>query len=132
MERYVKDMLIEMHTLKEIIDTAVLPAAFTYSATLAASAANAVTAGIKVVPQVAAANELGTLIETLRARRNDLVAAIEKAEGLHDDLAKQAKFLTSTGADTMLAVREVSDQIELSVSDECWPLPKYREILFPV
>jgi len=132
MERYVKDMLIEMHTLKEIVDTVVLPAAFDYSATLAASAANAVTAGIKVVPQVDAANELGTLIESLRARRSALVAAIEKAEGLHDDLAKQAKFLTSTGADTMLAAREVSDQIELTVADDCWPLPKYREILFPV
>jgi glutamine synthetase len=132
MERYVKDMLIEMHTLKEIVDTIVLPAAFEYSGTLAASAANAVTAGIKVVPQVEAANELGALIESLRARRAELVEAIEKAEGLHDDLAKQAKFLTSTGADSMLAVREVSDQIELSVSDECWPLPKYREILFPV
>jgi glutamine synthetase len=132
MERYVKDMLIEMHTLKEIVDTVVLPAAFTYSGTLATAAANAVTAGIKVVPQVAAANELGTLIESLRDRRNALVAAIEKAEGLHDDLAKQARFLTSTGADSMLAEREVSDQIELSVSDECWPLPKYREILFPV
>ncbi|MFL5620635.1 MAG: glutamine synthetase III [Gemmatimonadaceae bacterium] len=132
MERYVKDMLIELHTLKEIVDTVVLPAAFEYSATLAASAAHAVTAGIKVVPQVAAANELGTLIESLRERRNALVAAIEKAEGLHDDLAKQARFLTSTGADSMLAVREVSDQIELTVSDESWPLPKYREILFPV
>jgi glutamine synthetase len=132
MERYVKDMLIELHTLKEIIDTLVLPAAFTYSSTLAEAAANAVTAGIKVVPQIAAANELGTLIESLRERRNALVAAIEKAEGLHDDLGKQARFLTSTGAEAMLAVREVSDQIELTVSDECWPLPKYREILFPV
>jgi glutamine synthetase len=132
MERYVKDILIEMHTLKEIVDTLVLPAAFEYSGTLAQAAANAVTAGIKVVPQVAAANELGALIESLRERRSALVAAIEKAEGLHDDLGKQARFLTSTGADAMLAVREVSDQIELTVSDECWPLPKYREILFPV
>jgi glutamine synthetase type III len=32
----------------------------------------------------------------------------------------------------MLAAREVSDQIELTVADDCWPLPKYREILFPV
>jgi hypothetical protein len=32
----------------------------------------------------------------------------------------------------MLAVREVSDQIERSVSDECWPLPKSREIHCPV
>ena len=132
MERYVKDMLIEMHTLKEIIDTLVLPAAFTYSATLASAAANAVAAGIKVVPQVEAANELGTLIKTLRQRRDALVATIEKAEGLHDDLAKQAKLLTGAGADAMLSVREASDRIELSISDECWPLPKYREILFPV
>jgi glutamine synthetase len=132
MERYVKDILIEMHTLKEIVDTMVLPAAFSYSATLAASAANAVTAGIKVVPQVDAANELGALIQTLRERRDALVAAIEKAEGMHDELGKQAKHLTSTGSDAMLAVREASDQIELHISDELWPLPKYREILFPV
>jgi glutamine synthetase len=132
LERYVKDMLIEMHTLKEIVDTLVLPAAFEYSGTLAQAAANAVAAQIKVVPQVEAANELGALIESLRERREALVAAIDKAEGMHDDLAKQAKFLTSTGADAMLAVREASDRIELGISDECWPLPKYREILFPV
>ena len=35
-------------------------------------------------------------------------------------------------AESMLAVREVSDQLELTISDELWPLPKYREILFPV
>src|SRR5215218_146290 len=132
LERYVKDILIEMHTLKEMIDTLVIPAAFTYSGSLAASAAHAVSAGIKNVPQVDAANEVGALIASLRAKRDALVAAIDKAEGLHDDLPKQAKFLTSSGADAMLAAREVSDQIELTVSDELWPLPKYREILFPV
>jgi glutamine synthetase len=132
LERYVKDILIEMHTLKEMIDTLVIPAAFSYSGSLAASAAHAVSAGIKNVPQVEAANEIGGLITSLRAKRDALVAAIEKAEGLHDDLPKQAKFLTSTGADAMLAAREASDAIELTVSDELWPLPKYREILFPV
>jgi len=132
LERYVKDILIEMHTLKEILDTLVIPAAFSYSGSLAASAAHAVSAGIKNVPQVAAANEVGALIESLRTKRDALVAAIEKAEGLHDDLPKQAKFLTSTGAESMVAAREVADQLELSISDDCWPLPKYREMLFPV
>jgi glutamine synthetase len=132
LERYVKDILIEMHTLKEMIDTLVIPAAFSYSGSLAAAAANAVSAGIKNVPQVAAANEVGALITSLREKRDALTAAIEKAEGLHDDLPKQAKFLTSTGADAMLAAREASDAIELTISDELWPLPKYREILFPV
>src|SRR3954466_8173867 len=121
LERYVKDILIEMHTLKEMIDTLVIPAAFSYSGSLAASAAHAVSAGIKNVPQIEAANEIGALISSLREKRDALVAAIEKAEGLHDDLPKQAKFLTSTGADAMTAAREVSDQIELTVSDELWP-----------
>ena len=132
LERYVKDILIEMHTLKEMVDTLVIPAAFSYSGSLAASAAHAVAAGIKNVPQVDAANEIGALITSLREKRDALAAAIEKAEGLHDDLPKQAKFLTSTGADAMLAARTASDEIELKISDDAWPLPKYREILFPV
>ena len=132
LERYVKDMLIEMHTLKEIIDTMVLPAAFSYSGALAASAANAVAAGIKSVPQVAAANDVGAMIETLRKHRNTLSQVIEKGEGMHDDLPKQARLLTSNGADAMAAVRDASDALELMISDELWPLPKYREMLFPM
>jgi glutamine synthetase len=32
----------------------------------------------------------------------------------------------------MAEVRRSCDELELSVSDEMWPLPKYREMLFPV
>jgi glutamine synthetase len=132
LERYVKDMLIEMHTQREMVDTMVLPAAFAYSGSLATSAAAAKSAGIKNIPQVDAANEIGGMIDTLRKRRDALDAAITKAEGMHDALAKQAQHLTSAGADAMAAVRETSDALELRVPDESWPLPKYREMLFPV
>ncbi len=132
LERYVKDMLIEMHTLKEMIDTLVLPAAFEYHGALSAAAAHAASAGIKSIPQVAAANELGDLITTLRERRDKLVAVMEKAEGMHDELPKQGKLLTGAGADAMADVRAASDAIELKTSDELWPMPKYREMLFPV
>ncbi len=132
LERYVKDMLIEMHTLKEIVDTLVLPASFAYAGSLAAAASHAVSAGITSVPQIAAANEIGAMIESLRTGRDGLEAAIEQAEGMHDDLPKQAKHLTGTGADAMAAVRDCADALELKVADELWPLPKYREMLFPV
>ena len=132
LERYVKDMLIEAHTLKEMIDTQVLPAAFTYSSELVTAAAQAKTAGVKVVPQIAAANDLGAKIETLQERRDALVALIDQAEGMHDALEKQAELLTGKTADAMAAVRQASDILELSVSDARWPLPKYREMLFPV
>jgi glutamine synthetase len=121
-----------MHTLKELVDTLVLPAAFSYAGDLSSAASHAKSAGVKAIPQVEAANEIGEMIVTLRAGQNALEAAIEKAEGMHDDLPKQAKFLTSTGADAMAQVRSCSDALELKVADELWPLPKYREMLFPV
>src|SRR5688572_10166369 len=46
LERYIKDMLIALHTLREVIDTLVLPAASEYAGTLGAEEANANTACI--------------------------------------------------------------------------------------
>jgi glutamine synthetase len=132
LERYIKDMFIEMHTLREMIDTLVLPAAYEYAGQLSEAAANAKAAGIKVVPQVEAANRIGEYIAQLEAGRTKLLKAIEKAEGMHDDAEKLAQFLTSEGADRMAEVRQCSDALELVVSDDLWPLPKYREMLFPV
>ena len=132
LERYVKDMLIELHTMREIVDTLVLPAAFEYSGMLTEAAAQAKAGGITVVPQVDAANKLGKLIVELRAQRDKLSKAIDKAESMHDEPVEQAEFLTHDAADRMASVRGCCDALELVVSDECWPLPKYREMLFPV
>jgi glutamine synthetase len=132
LERYAKDMLIEMHTMQEMIDTMVLPAAFSYAATLLESAANAKSAGVKNIPQLDAANELGRMIADLQTRRDALGKVTDKAEAMHESMEAQAKLLTSQGADRMADVRESSDALELAVSDELWPLPKYREMVFPV
>jgi glutamine synthetase len=132
LERYVKDMLIELHTLRETVDTLVLPAALEYVGGLATSAARAKEAGIKAIPQLEPANRIGKLIQELQSARNALGKAIDKAEGMHEELEEQAEFLTSTGADAMAATRQASDALELLVDDELWPLPKYREMLFPV
>ncbi|MBI3504648.1 MAG: glutamine synthetase III [Proteobacteria bacterium] len=132
LERYVKDMLIEMHTMAEMVNTMVLPACYAYLGSLQSAAASAAKAGIKVVPQVDAANATGKLVADLQKKAGALGAAIAKAEGMHDALAKQAEFLTSIGADAMAAVRALSDQLELTIADGEWPLPRYREMLFPV
>ena len=132
LERYVKDMLIEMHTLEQMVGTLVLPAALEYSGALAAAAANARAGGVKVVPQVAEANRIGEQIAALIAAGRALRGAIGKAEGMHEVPDKQARFLTADGAEAMAAVREASDTLELNVADSVWPLPRYREMLFPV
>ena len=71
-ERYIKDMLIEMHTLREMVDTLVLPAAFGYAGTLAASAAQAKSGGHQEIPQVDRANEIGKLAKQLKTQRDAL------------------------------------------------------------
>ncbi|HKW11168.1 MAG TPA: glutamine synthetase type III, partial [Gemmatimonadaceae bacterium] len=96
------------------------------------SAARAKEAGIKVIPQLEPADKIGKLIQKLQSARATLGKAIDKAEGMHEDLEKQAEFLTHAGADAMADVRAACDALEVSVDDEMWPLPKYREMLFPV
>ncbi len=132
LERYVKDMLIELHTIREMVDTIVMPAALEYSGSLIAAAASAKTAGIKSIPQTAEANKLGASIADLQKHRATLGKVIDKAESMHDAIEKQAQLLTSDGAEAMAEVRRCCDELELSVNDELWPLPKYREMLFPV
>src|SRR5690606_19055879 len=132
LERYIKDMLIELYTLKEIVDTMVLPAAYSYAGSLAATASQAKAAGIKEIPQLERGNEVGKLAKQLKARRDAMVKVIAKAEAAHDDLEGTATLLTTAGADRMAEVRAASDALEVLVADELWPLPKYREMLFPV
>ena len=132
LERYVKDLMIELHTLQQMVDTLVLPAAYAYAGSLAEGAASAKAAGIAVIPQVEAANDVGRLIEQLQRSRAALAEVIGRAELLHDDVERQAQLLTHEGRTTMEEARRCCDALELVVSDELWPLPKYREMLFPV
>lgn len=132
LERYIKDIMIEMYTLGEIVDTLVLPASYAYLGSLADSAAKAKSAGIKTIPQRDAAEATAKQVQALQKAVAALHAAIQKAETLHHDPAKQAQHLTSVGAATMEGVRAVSDALELKIGDDFWPLPRYREMLFPV
>ena len=132
LERYIKDILIELHTLREMVDTLVLPAAFSYSSSLVEAAAKAKVARITVVPQIQAATAVNKAIKELQTAQAALVKAIGKAESMHESLEECAAYLTKQGADAMADVRAASDALELMVDDDCWPLPKYREMLFPV
>jgi len=132
LERYIKDMLIELHTLQQMVDTQVLPAAYGYIGSLAGTAGQGAAAGINMQPIVDAANAASKLVATLQKKRAELAKVIAKAEHMHDDAAAQAQYITSTGAEIMAEVREASDALEMSIGDEHWPLPRYREMLFPV
>jgi glutamine synthetase len=132
LERYVKDILIESNTLLEMVDTMVVPTALTYAGTLARAAREAKEAGIRVNPHIAEANRIGDMIEQLDGGRARLRAAIDKANGMHHEPEQLAQFLTHDVKALMLEVRKCADALEMALPDEQWPLPKYREMLFPV
>jgi glutamine synthetase len=131
-ERYVKDMLIEVDTLAQIVDTLVLPAGYAYANALARGAAHAKQAGIARAPQAAAAERLGAMVEALESARGRLGRVAERAAGMHGDPSECGRLLTGEGAGAIAEVRAASDALELALPDDQWPLPKYREMLFPV
>ena len=133
LERYIKDLLIELHTLREMVDTLVLPSAYSYSGSLLEAISQAKAARITgAIPQVEAVTQLHKQVKELQKQRAVLDKAITKAESMHESLEECAAYLTGPGADAMARVRAACDALEVSIDDDCWPLPKYREMLFPV
>ena len=127
-ERYVKNMLIEVDTLRSMVETQILPACYAYHAALAAAVASAKTAGV-IAPQADTLNKLNGLITAIQTRRTELDTALTKAEALHNEEEK-AKYLSRDISVMMADIREASDKLEALVADDYWPLPKYREMLF--
>ncbi|OJW06565.1 MAG: glutamine synthetase type III [Chloroflexi bacterium 54-19] len=131
LERYIKDIEIEVHAISDIVRTMVLPAAFQFQERLATSIKSLkdligdkyVTEQTKELTNVAAA--IGRLQEGLAK----LSHKSEEAEAM-EDLPAKAAFFASDIMAAMSEIREVADYLEEVIADDLWPLPKYREMLF--
>lgn len=127
-EAYIKRLLIEVETLKSMVDTQVLPACFGYQGSLASAAAAAKTVGVPA-PQLESLEKITVAVQELQTKRSALEKAMGQYESIGNEEAK-AEFLAQTVATTMDEIRNVVDTLEGSVADGYWPLPKYREMLF--
>jgi len=127
-ERYVKNMLIEIDTLKTMADTQILPACYSYHGMLAQSVSSAKSAGV-TAPQTASLTKLTELITAFQTKRAKLDSVVHAAEGKSAEDEK-AKLLATDVATAMVDLRTTCDELESIVADDYWPLPKYREMLF--
>jgi glutamine synthetase len=127
-ERYVKNLMIEVDTLRGMVDTQVLPACYTYHGQLSAMVASAKAAGV-AAPQMATLSRLSDLLAGLQVKRQILEKAYHQVETLASEDEK-AKLLSRDVSGAMSELRTVCDELEAVVSDDNWPLPKYREMLF--
>ena len=126
MERYCKDINSEAACALAMAKTMILPAAYRYQGELASIAASLKTLGKN--PHLGTLETLTDLVAKLEDKIGDLDESLNH-KGSHD-LADEGKHFYNDVAPAMLAVREISDQLETIVADDLWPLPTYREILF--
>jgi glutamine synthetase len=123
-ERYVKVSNIEASTAIDIARTMILPAAARHLADLAAAGASGASRGI-----AAACDRVGGLIDDL----TDRIDALEHAQHeAHEagTVEREARAFVEGVIPAQIALREAADELETVVTDDYWPLPKYRELLF--
>jgi len=120
-ERYVKVQNIEANATAEIAKTMIVPAAVKYLGELSGAAKSA--GASKIADHVAGL--LDRLVDAVHALEHVQHTAHE-AGSLH----AEAKAFHDEVIPAQNMVRDVADELETLVSDELWPLPKYRELLF--
>jgi glutamine synthetase len=120
-ERYVKVSNIEANCSLDMAKTMILPAAVKYLGELAAAGTS------KGVVHIAAT------VSALSDQLVDAIHALEHAQhAAHEagSVHAEAKAFHDSVIPAQNAVRAAADELETIVSDELWPLPKYRELLF--
>jgi glutamine synthetase len=128
LESYIKKVLIEADTLNNMIGTMIQPAVMTYSNQLLAGASAAKELGL-AQPQSLIARKVLELAQQLDGEKAKFEEAYNQATRIEDH-NKAARFMADTLLPAMASVRDLCDQLENIVSDEVWPLPTYREMLF--
>jgi glutamine synthetase len=130
-ERYNKVLNIEANMTLEMGRNIIYPAVAKYQQQLAQTLATTKSAAPKadVSAQEKHLEKISGQSSSLLAKLDALSAAVGKAVEAGSAHHQADKYVGDV-APAMLAVREIADQLELTVDDELWPLPKYREMLF--
>jgi glutamine synthetase len=114
-----------------MVDTGVLPAAWTQQEAYARSVAAAAAGGAKVAGQKKALASYAATIEEVLVRRAALEAALAAVHrGAHGDAGKHARGLCDEVRPAMAALRAACDRIEATTDAALWPYPTYHQMLF--
>ncbi len=131
LEKYVKTINIEVQMTTVIGKTMIIPAALEYQKNVAKSIAAAKAAGVPgsvLAEQEKMLADLSASISDMQ-KKTDALARHAEHHAAGDTLS-HARYSLDKLIPAMMAVRHAGDHLETIVSDELWPLPTYREMLF--
>jgi glutamine synthetase len=132
LEKYIKDLEIEVKCLNNICMSQVIPSAVAYQKKLSDAIAGAkeVLGNAAVVSgQAEILKRILDAVNKIYSANKEILAKVEAASAIHDE-AKKAEMLCSKVKTKMDELREYVDTLEVLVDDETWPLPKFWEMLF--
>ena len=132
LERYIKDLEIEVNCLNHICMTQVIPAAVAYQKKLAKAIVDTkevLGSSAVVSSQTELLKKILDLINNIYLTNKDIQTKVEAAAAVHDE-PKKAEMLGSKVKPKMDELREYVDALENLIDDATWPLPKFWEMLF--
>ncbi|MFZ2400144.1 MAG: glutamine synthetase III [Smithella sp.] len=132
LEKYIKDLEIEVKCLNNICLNQVIPAAAAYQKMLAKailSTREALGNAAVVSAETEILKKVVDLVNNIYSVNKEIMARVDAANAIHDE-AKKADALCGKIKPKMDELRESVDELENLVDDELWPLPKFWEMLF--
>jgi glutamine synthetase len=132
LEKYIKDLEIEVKCLNNICLSQVIPVAIAYQKAVAKAiiATKEVLGNAAVVSaETEILKKVVDLINNIYSVNKEILAKVESTSAVHDE-AKKAEALCGKVKPKMDELREYVDALEVLVDDEIWPLPKFWEMLF--
>lgn len=132
LERYVKEIDIEVMCLSNIASSQILPAAIKYQGVLASSIDDATEVLGKSIDMSAQKDTLKRIAHCINSAQisiKELLDKRENASGIKDKLEK-AQYYCNEIKELMQKTRGYLDSLEEVLDDEMWPIPKFWEILF--
>jgi glutamine synthetase len=132
LEKYIKDLEIEVKCLNNICLNQVIPAAVAYQKMLAKaiiSTREALGNAAVVFAETEILKKVVDLVNNIYSVNKEILAKVDAANAVHDE-AKKADTLCGKVKPKMDELRESVDELENLVDDELWPLPKFWEMLF--
>ena len=135
LEKYSTVIDIEARVLSDIARNHIIPSALNYQNRLIENVR-----GLKEIfddkefrtlakEQMSLITQISGNISKIKLGVEDLMKAREEAKAMSDS-QKQAEVYCTSVIPLFDSIREASDDLEMMVDDELWPMTKYREMLF--
>jgi len=125
-EQYLLSIELEAKLVVDMATTSIYPAAISYLLDITATSAGLKEMDIEIDSDVA---------KSIASSTNAMMAAVSElkeamSEHNFDSTEAHMNHYAGTICGLMLKVRSFADELERSVDDTLWPLPKYQEMLF--